>query len=69
MIFDGENSSWSVIRRKKTEHFKIMKKSIMVTQKCKNILLQVALKDFLSSANRKLKKLKFVKTLTCSGSY
>ena len=28
-----------------------------------------SIKGFLSSANQKLKKLKFVKTLTCSGSY
>ena len=49
------NSSWSVIRRKKTEHFKI-KKSTMAAQKCKIILLQAALKDFRSSANVKLKK-------------
>ena len=57
----GGNSSWSFIRRKKTEHFKILKKSIMAAQKCKNILLQAALKDFWSSANPKLKKLSLPK--------
>ena len=36
---------------------KIIKKSIMAAQKCKNILFQAALKDFWSSANLKLKKL------------
>ena len=40
----GRNSFWSIIRRKKTYHFKIIKKSIMAVQKCKNILLQAALK-------------------------
>ena len=44
------------IRRKKTEHFKIMKKNIMAAWKCKNMLLQVALKDFWSSADPNLKK-------------
>ena len=39
-------SSWSVIRRKKSEHLKIMKKSIMAAQKCKHMLFQAALKDF-----------------------
>ena len=57
----GGNSFWSFIRRKKTEHFKILKKSIMAAQKCKNILLQAALKDFWSSANPKLKKLSLPK--------
>ena len=33
----GGYSSWSVIRKKKTEHFKIIKKSIMAVQKYKNI--------------------------------
>ena len=47
----GGKSFWSVIRRKKSEHFKIMKKSIIAAQKCKSILLLVALKDFRSSAN------------------
>ena len=51
------NSSWSFIRRKKTEHFKVLKKSIMAAQKCKNILLQAALKDFWSSSNLNLEKL------------
>ena len=41
----------------------------MAAQKCKNILLQAALKDFWSSAIPKLKKFKFVKTLTSLGSY
>ena len=36
----------------------------MAAQKCKNKLLQAVLKDFWSSANLKLKKNKFVKTLT-----
>ena len=64
----GGNSSWSVIRRRKTQHFKI-KKPIQAAQKCKIILLQAALKDFWSSANLKLKKIKFVKTLTSLGLY
>ena len=51
----GRNSSWSVTRRKKTEHFTIIKKSIMAAQKCKNIWLQAAIKDFQASANSKLK--------------
>ena len=46
-------------KRKKTEHFKIMKQSVIAAQKCKNILLQAALKDFLSSADPKLKKNNF----------
>ena len=33
----------------------------MTEQKCKNILLQAAVKDFWSSANPKLKKLSFSK--------
>ena len=33
----------------------------MAVQKCKNILLQAALKDFWSSANPKLKKLSLPK--------
>ena len=41
----------------------------MSAQKCKNILLQTALKDFWSSAIPKLKIIKFVKTLTSLGSY
>ena len=41
----------------------------MAAQKCKNIFFQAALKDFWSSANPKLKKIKFVKTLTPLGSY
>ena len=57
----GENSSRSFIRSKKTEHFRILRKSIMAAQKCKNILLQTALKDFWSSANPKLKKLNLPK--------
>ena len=57
----GGNPSWSVIRRKKTEHCKIIKKSIMAAQKWKKILLQAALKDFWSSANPKLKKLSLSK--------
>ena len=65
----GGNSSGSFIRRKKTEHFKILQKSITTAQKCKNILLQAARVDFWSSANPKLKKNKFAKTLTSSGSY
>ena len=40
----------------------------MAVQKCENILLQAALKDFWS-ANPKPKKIKFVKTLTSLGSY
>ena len=48
----GGNSFWNVIRRKKTEHFKIMKKSIMVAQNWNSCRL---LKDFWSSANPKLK--------------
>ena len=64
----GGNSPWSVIRRRKTQHFKI-KKPIQAAQKCKIILLQAALKDFWSSANLKLKKIKFVKTLTSLGLY
>ena len=39
----------------------------MAAQKYKNIWLQAALKDFWSSANPKLKKVKFVKILTSSG--
>ena len=35
-----------------------MKKSTMAVQKCKNILLRAALKDFWSSANPKLEELK-----------
>ena len=35
----------------------------------KNIWLQAALKDFWSPANPKLKKIKFIKTLTSSGPY
>ena len=42
----GGDSSWFVVRRKKTEHFKISKKFIMAVQKCKIILLEAALKDF-----------------------
>ena len=42
----GGNSSLNVIRRRTTEHFKIIKKTIMGAQKCKNILLQAALMDF-----------------------
>ena len=61
MIFDRGNSSLTVIRRKKTEHFKIMKKSIMVAQIWKNILLQAALNDFWSFPNPKLKPLSFSK--------
>ena len=57
----GGNSSWSFIRRKKTEHFKILKKSIMAAQKCKNILMQAALRDFWSSANPKLKRVSLPK--------
>ena len=41
----------------------------MAAQKCKNILLQSALKDFWLSAKPKLKKNMFAKTLTSSGSY
>ena len=40
----------------KTKKLKIIKKSIMAAQKCKNILLQAALKDFWSHANPKLTK-------------
>ena len=49
------NCSWSFIRRRITEHFK------MAFQKCKNIFLQAALKDFRSSANPKLKKISLSK--------
>ena len=35
----GRNSFWSVIRRKKTEQFTIIRKSIMAAQKCKNVWL------------------------------
>ena len=45
VIFEG-NSSWSVIRRKETEDFKIIKKYKVVAQVSKNIYLQAALKDF-----------------------
>ena len=41
----------------------------MAAQKCKNILLQAVLKDFWPFASPKLKKNKFVKTLTSLGSY
>ena len=41
----------------------------MAPQKCKNMLLQAVLKDFWSSPNPKLKKIKFAKTLTSLGSY
>ena len=41
----------------------------MASQKCKNMLLQAALKYFWSSANPKLWKIKFFKTLTSLGSY
>ena len=41
----------------------------MAAQKCKNIFFQAALKDFWSSANPKLKKIKFVKSLTSLGLY
>ena len=41
----------------------------MAAQKCKNILLQAVLKDFWPFANPKLKKNKFVKTLTSLESY
>ena len=58
--FTGGNSSWKVIRRKKTYCCKI-KKSIIATQKCKIILLQAALKDFWSSANLKIKKISLPK--------
>ena len=40
------NSSWSVIKKKKIKHFKLMKKSIVAAQKFKKILLQAALKHF-----------------------
>ena len=49
------NSFYSIIRRKKTEHFKTIKKSIMAAQKCKNVWLKVVLKEFLST-RPKLKK-------------
>ena len=46
MIFlTGGNSSWSVIRRKKNEHFKIIEKSKMAAQNA-TICLWAALKDF-----------------------
>ena len=35
----------------------------MAAQECKNIWLVAALKDFCSSTNRKLKKIKFVEIL------
>ena len=31
----GRSSFWSAIRRNKTEHFKIIKKSIIAAEKCK----------------------------------
>ena len=49
------NSFYSIIRRKKIEHFKTIKKSIMAAQKCKNVWLKVVLKEFLST-RPKLKK-------------
>ena len=58
----GGNASWCIIRRRKTYHFKI-KKSIMVPQKWKIILLYAALKDFWSSADLKLKMLSLSKFL------
>ena len=57
----GRNSSRSYIRREKTEHLKILKKSIIAAQKCKNILLEAALINFWSFANPKLKKLSLPK--------
>ena len=39
LYLTGGNSFWNVIRIKKTEDFKLMKKSIMVAQKCKNIYI------------------------------
>ena len=41
------NSSWSVIRRKKTEHFKIMKKPIMAAQKMQKYTVAGSIKGFL----------------------
>ena len=43
----GLNSSWSVTRRKKTEHLKIIMKSIMFAQKCKNYMVAGSIKGFL----------------------
>ena len=40
------NPFWSVIRGKKTEHFKRMKKSIMAAQKCKNYIVVGSIKVF-----------------------
>ena len=55
---------WYLTGEKKTEYFKIIKKYIMASQKCKNIWLQAALKHFWSSANPKLKK-----NQVCQNSY
>ena len=40
------NPFWSVIRGNKTDHFKIMKKSIMTAQKCKNYIVAGSIKVF-----------------------
>ena len=40
MVFRGQ------LVEEKSDQFKIIKKSIMAAQKCKNIWLQAALKDF-----------------------
>ena len=59
----GGNSSWRVIRRNKTEHFKTIKK---IHHGCLKMQKRVA--AWQHSANSKLKK-KFAKTLISSGSY
>ena len=45
-ILQEEALSERELRRKRTQNFKIINKSIMTEQKCKNILLQAAVKDF-----------------------
>ena len=63
------NSSSCVIRQKKTEHLKIIRKSIMAVQKCKKYIAAGCIKGFLIICSPKAKKLKFVKTLISLGSY
>ena len=58
-IWQGETLPGVLLEERELN--KILKKSIMAAQKCKNILLQAALKDFWSSANPKLKKLSLPK--------
>ena len=59
-IWQGETLSGVLLEESK-QHFKVIKKSIMAAQKCKNILLQAALKEFWSSANPKLEELSLSK--------